>query len=703
MTDTAAPNAEAHQNRDRDGAGTYQNRNREGAGTHQNRNREGAGTHRNRDHGGAGFSAPTARHDELSAINRALADLLGAEPASLAHGADAALSDELIFCGMLGGKNVGKSTLINALARETVSTDASPTGRGTERPMVYVHEQAEQTALTRLRTIDAQQRLDVTRHRADAIRHLVLVDLPDFDSEFTEHVAIVRRIAPLMDRVIWVATPRKLGDRAWVEMLNDVIKDARNVHGVLNKMDELLADGDPFEDRARRDDNTKKRIELGDAERADHFRRRYDEWLADISRQAGSAYEENHRFLVAAAFTEEDRFVSHIAQRWDDPEWSRYGSDREAVRAVARRTIADLDRLRESVLSPLSEDEAQAIKSANLQRELDVSTARLRDHYDLDRTAQQLVEVCEPDYQVRLLDDAFDDQIRGALISAVEANLRRDTELADELLERRVNDWPLLRLVHWPFGWLSRALGRRVGTLTDARGFASRHDPFRGAAGSSAVADEATLRERCEQVRTRLLTDFAVLTGPMRIEPELTRAEVLAERLRTRLANLPAQYETDLIERIRLADRRPAYIKRCALWLILLWFPFGQPILTGLLEMFSDPAGWRLAHGAYRIVSALSAVHLLAGFAVVAGVYIAILAAMYARALRAVRHARDDDAESGSLAAAVEQTLHEQLIEPLLRSFHRRRERLEFLLNGLNRLKVRDSFRTGKSGNVPVD
>ena len=55
--------------------------------------------------------------DELQSINRELAALLSMAPADLSVGADTASRDELVICGLLGGKDVGKSTLSNALAR----------------------------------------------------------------------------------------------------------------------------------------------------------------------------------------------------------------------------------------------------------------------------------------------------------------------------------------------------------------------------------------------------------------------------------------------------------------------------------------------------------------------------------------------------------------------------------------------------------
>ena len=77
---------------------------------------------------------------DLVAINRELAALLHTDAADLPLGAPDPFGDDLVVCGILGGKDVGKSTLINALAQTNVSDASQEIGEGTARPMVYVHE-----------------------------------------------------------------------------------------------------------------------------------------------------------------------------------------------------------------------------------------------------------------------------------------------------------------------------------------------------------------------------------------------------------------------------------------------------------------------------------------------------------------------------------------------------------------------------------
>ena len=91
--------------------------------------------------------------EQLAALNGELAALLRRPPAPLVLGADVAERDELVACGVLGGKDVGKTTLINALAQTEVSRDEQEAGRGTDEPIAYVHEEMRDAFAHRLQDL----------------------------------------------------------------------------------------------------------------------------------------------------------------------------------------------------------------------------------------------------------------------------------------------------------------------------------------------------------------------------------------------------------------------------------------------------------------------------------------------------------------------------------------------------------------------
>lgn len=604
---------------------------------------------------------------EMQTINQALADLLGMAPMDLTLGAEAALNDNLVICGILGGKDVGKSTLINALAQTQVSVDAREVGRGTEQPMAYVHEEVHQCVGERLQALGRHVPFEVSLHQADAIRNVVLVDLPDFDSEFQEHRQVVRQVAPLLDRVLWVQTPRKIGDRALVAMFQDVVKDAENVHCVLNKVDELLADG-----------------ELGAAsdtsDPADAFWQQQDTWVAQVVTEVGFAQSPEHRFLVAAAFTEPDAFTQHIGWRWGDRDWSRYQADRPTVLRIAQRAGQDLERLRDCVLSPVSAEQANLLKQANRRREQRINTERMREYYDLERSIQDLALACDAQYHEEVLTEALGADFSLTCATRLCGRMRPDTGLADELLERRVEQWPLLRLVYWPFGWLSRALGRRL--------LVARTSPAQSAVDPFEVAGQA-LAGRVELARARVLDDHAVIASRLGLDPRVPSAAVLADQARSAAHHLIPQFESRLLDEVRQRDRRPGLFARAGLWFVFLWFPFVQPVLEGGLALYAETGAWQWARGLYHIVSAFSALHLLMGFAVVACVYVALLAAMYARSLRSVRAVlagTDRQGPNARLAELVDDVLIAEVFVPLIRPFQERLNQLQGLETRLDRL-----------------
>src|SRR5690606_23627214 len=68
------------------------------------------------------------------------------------------------------------------------------------------------------------------------------LDLPDVTSTFESHADIVRAIAPLLDRVVWLWDPILAGDRLYAERIGPVVKDHANLWFALNKVDLLARD-----------------------------------------------------------------------------------------------------------------------------------------------------------------------------------------------------------------------------------------------------------------------------------------------------------------------------------------------------------------------------------------------------------------------------------------------------------------------------
>lgn len=605
---------------------------------------------------------------DLLRVNRELAELLHTPPLPLAFGADAADQDSLIICGLLGGKDVGKSTLINALADIRVSKDESEVGRGTEHPVAYVHASVSDELKQRLHVLDAHLSIEIVVHHADALRHAALVDLPDFDSEFLEHLHTVQAVAPLLDRVLWVLTPRKVGDRAWVSVARDVIKDASNVRFVLNKIDELMSDADAL-------DGASAPPEQGRDAAGDFWQRQRDWFIESSSLVEAEAGVEDF-FLVAAAYPRRDRFESRIADLWDDRGWERYAVERNAVRAIGQLVEKEVSRLQQFVLQPVDEDRGRAIKLANRRRELLVGADRLRAHYRLNEILAPLTHAVDPSYWEDLLDEAFPADFRLALATAIQSALKSDRRLADEWLERRVEQWPLLRVVYWPFGWIARVAGHAF-RASDGVTPRPRSEPQTDV---DSVLDGPGVApaHRLDTLRARLLADHAVVMERIALERALPSSETLAGRLRREAAALPTRLHALALQELQEGERKPSLLGRSALWGVLLWFPFLQPLTAGALEIVGEGGAFHTTRGLYRMVTALSAAHLLTGFAVVGVVFLALLAAMYARRLRGVRLWRARH-ELNRIHETIEQLLCDATVEPFVQPIRAKLDRLEEL------------------------
>ncbi|MEV4640768.1 GTPase [Actinoplanes sp. NPDC049548] len=144
-------------------------------------------------------------------------DLVAAHTLVERAGSRLALSQDHTVVALAGSTGSGKSSLFNALARLKLSPV------GVRRPTTGVAHACVWGPLE-----PANRLLDwigvLPRHRfiresaldgddEAALRGLVLLDLPDFDSVERGHRLEVDRLLGLVDQVVWVVDPQKYGDR----------------------------------------------------------------------------------------------------------------------------------------------------------------------------------------------------------------------------------------------------------------------------------------------------------------------------------------------------------------------------------------------------------------------------------------------------------------------------------------------------------
>jgi GTPase SAR1 family protein len=141
-----------------------------------------------------------------------------------------------LHVGLLGGTGVGKSSLINALAGSEVS-EASDRRPHTDRIVVYRHGSVQFQ--------EPETDLIIRPHRVhdhDAIRDLVLFDLPDFDSVLPQNRHRVLLFLNQLDVICWLVSPEKYADQVFYDMVRLSPQNPENFVFVLNKIDLFMDD-----------------------------------------------------------------------------------------------------------------------------------------------------------------------------------------------------------------------------------------------------------------------------------------------------------------------------------------------------------------------------------------------------------------------------------------------------------------------------
>lgn len=181
-------------------------------------------------------------------VNQLIADtinLTGAAPPALLD-ADApvlapATTGSLYLIGLVGGKDVGKSSLVNAIAGCSITAPTSY-GPGTQVVVAYAHEAAADE-LRQLLQREVPGQFTLVTHHIGGLERQVLLDLPDIDSQYDQHVQITRRMLRHMLYPVWIQSVEKYADQRPQELLAAVAEgnDPANFIFCLNKADQLLA------------------------------------------------------------------------------------------------------------------------------------------------------------------------------------------------------------------------------------------------------------------------------------------------------------------------------------------------------------------------------------------------------------------------------------------------------------------------------
>ena len=150
-----------------------------------------------------------------------------------------ALGVDHTIVALAGGTGSGKSSLFNALTGTSFAVPG--VARPTTSEVSAATWGAEASALLDWLEVDPSRRLGL--EEPDALAGVVLLDLPDHDSVNADNRAIVDRVVPMADLLVWVMDPQKYADNA----LHAAYLAGASDHGqpslvVLNQVDRLATD-----------------------------------------------------------------------------------------------------------------------------------------------------------------------------------------------------------------------------------------------------------------------------------------------------------------------------------------------------------------------------------------------------------------------------------------------------------------------------
>ena len=123
---------------------------------------------------------------------------------------EAASDGQMYVIGLIGGKEVGKSAMVNALVGEKI-TDETSHGPGTQVAVAYAHRSMVEEVKGLLQRA-VPGRFRIVAHEHGELARQVLVDLPDIDSRFAQHVEITRAMLRHMLFPIWIQSVEKYAD-----------------------------------------------------------------------------------------------------------------------------------------------------------------------------------------------------------------------------------------------------------------------------------------------------------------------------------------------------------------------------------------------------------------------------------------------------------------------------------------------------------
>jgi hypothetical protein len=312
-------------------------------------------------------------------------------------------SQPLFVYGIVGGKDVGKTTLINAIAGSTISFEHHEVGPGTHTPVIYVHHDDAPLLRQRL-SADAGLEFEVSTHDREVLRHVALVDLPDFDSKrnLPDHARRAAAFKPYLDAFVWVTTVRKIDHPELLRQMQSVSPKKENFLCVVTFADEVV-------ESAKDSLEGLKRL----------------------------CVEKVHRLYF------ED-----------------YSPDNLFAICTLKKGIYDFPALERRLVRKHTIEEIAERRSRNALRSSLASISQVREHYRLDESLGALTDILRelPERCRENMPESYWETVSDR-VSRLDGPYRR---LAARLFSHRIWNWPILSALLFPLSAVVSYLGGRL-------------------------------------------------------------------------------------------------------------------------------------------------------------------------------------------------------------------------------------------------
>ncbi len=386
---------------------------------------------------------------QLDNLNQELSHLTGLDPPNLAFQSGTSEEDSLFLYGIVGGKDVGKTSLINQLAGAKISNDTDILDEGTRIAVAYCHRDDLSVLKKRLAS-EIGERLAYVPHDHNELQNVVLIDFPDYDSRFIRHRNDVQRLNKYLQAIVWVISPRKYGDHEFMDQLEAVAQSSEYYYVVLNKVDQL-------ENKADMDTIRK---EIGD-------------YLTHECRKRNVPPPAPDRLLLLSAIYPE-KYEFHT--------------------------------LHDRLIRIHSQEEISKAKIKNLMAEFEKNLARLKEHYSIESKIEEIdqaLEYIQTNIQKEFSEDYFDTVCQRILLLE-----QKNGRISSELFHRRVEAWPILRSLFYPLAGIVSVFGSRFAFSRPVSDFSEVPWDILRHQGSSASTRLQNIQEQVEEQYPQLAPHF---------------------------------------------------------------------------------------------------------------------------------------------------------------------------------------------------